>query len=476
MDEELKALLPGMWDEDDDCCVKRCTREHQCKEGDGHCIDSNDCQSPLVCGNDNCLDQTYFPRNIFTNNSETYQYSPTDNCCYRPCNKRYHLCGHHEMGCESNEDCQTGLYCNKNYYRCEDINECSPNNRQFEGLVYCGSNSVCSNNIGSFTCTCNSGFNDFQPFDGCVDIDECKVGGNNCGGNTDCWNTEGSFLCACKVGFTGNPTGNCIDINECLNQEWNTCSSNEIIYMQTCQTGWRVKELSPHIINDGHMHKYSFLLSSNRDRFKLMIGGGDGYYHYIFEINKNDITIKSCTPTVICPTLKTSSLTSSAKIEERFKNYFMTFQFLEGTNHITFGVNEDQVIATAQDNDANVDTIRRILISNMVNDFQCSYLSNFHRVFESSTCMNTVGSYTCIDDSSEKIGIGFGGHTTSGSTYPSEITVITANKAVCSSHQIEDIAGRIAPGMNDLDPKINVWQLAVVNKTPTHNKNTEKLS
>ena len=317
--------------------------------------------------------------------------------------------------------------------------------------MYCGSNSVCSNNIGSFTCTCNPGFNDFQPYDECVDIDECKVGGNNCQGNTDCWNTEGSFLCACKIGFTGDPTVNCIDINECLNTEWNNCQSNEIINIQTCNSKPRVRYLSPHGIKDGSVHKYSFLLNSNRKSWFLEIGGGTLYR---FHIDVNKIKISWCTNQ--CNTIKDSSLPSRAQIEQIFKNYFVTFQFLDGTTHIAFGINENEVIARAEDKDVIIGQIYRFKIKNYYNDFQCTYLANFHRAVESSTCINTVGSYTCIDDSSEKIGIGFGGHTTSGSTYPSEVTVITANKAVCSSHQIDNLAGLYAPGMNDLDPKCYV--------------------
>ena len=65
--------LTGLWDSEDDCCERRCTVDHPCKEGEGHCETDADCQNPgwLKCGDDKCLDQTYFPRNIFTNNSET---------------------------------------------------------------------------------------------------------------------------------------------------------------------------------------------------------------------------------------------------------------------------------------------------------------------------------------------------------------------------------------------------------------------
>ena len=83
----------GLWDEEDDCCEQRCTPEHPCNEGEGHCTVDADCKSPgwLKCGGTgSCLNSVYFPRNIFVMNSETF-YSSPDSCCYRVCNKRYHL-------------------------------------------------------------------------------------------------------------------------------------------------------------------------------------------------------------------------------------------------------------------------------------------------------------------------------------------------------------------------------------------------
>ena len=66
----------GRWDEDDDCCEKQCTLEHPCDEGGGHCDTDTDCKNSehgfLKCGNNLCLNTTYFPRHIFVRNSETF--------------------------------------------------------------------------------------------------------------------------------------------------------------------------------------------------------------------------------------------------------------------------------------------------------------------------------------------------------------------------------------------------------------------
>ena len=54
--------------------------------------------------------------------------------------------------------------------------------------------------IGSFNCTCHTGFT--QDPDGvtCSDIDECSQSGI-CGDNSACANNDGSFICSCQNGF-----------------------------------------------------------------------------------------------------------------------------------------------------------------------------------------------------------------------------------------------------------------------------------
>ena len=58
------------------------------------------------------------------------------------------------------------------------------------------------NNIGSYSCECQAGFNG----DGitCDDIDECIVGSHQCSFHATCSNTEGSYTCSCNTGYTGD--------------------------------------------------------------------------------------------------------------------------------------------------------------------------------------------------------------------------------------------------------------------------------
>ena len=61
-----------------------------------------------------------------------------------------------------------------------------------------------------------------------------------------------------------------------------------------------------------------------------------------------------------------------------------------------------------------------------------------------SLCVNNVGSFICIDTSTdEKVAIGWGGHTDSGSSYRSEVSVVRSDGTSCIDHNIPNYGGRI---------------------------------
>ncbi|XP_023343984.1 fibrillin-2 [Eurytemora carolleeae] len=226
----------GLWDAEDDCCEPPCTPNHPCAEGEGYCEADADCQNPgwLKCGNDLCIDSTYFPSNLFPEHSLTF-YKPTDNCCYRVCNKRYKVCGHNEVGCLNDEDCTTGLYCKKDVAQpyCEDINECDSLLSLAGGnSTACGPNTLdCLNTIGSFECSCTDGFTGWSSLSGCSDIDECKLGSHNCAGRA-CVNSFGSYTCGqvILVKLTGGATS-----KEGTVYVWNQVNQR---YEGVCDDAW----------------------------------------------------------------------------------------------------------------------------------------------------------------------------------------------------------------------------------------------
>ncbi|XP_059355275.1 adhesion G protein-coupled receptor F5-like, partial [Carassius carassius] len=82
------------------------------------------------------------------------------------------------------------------------INEC-----QFIPSV-CGPNSECTNQLGSYNCSCLDGFtatNSSLPIsvnNTCRDVNECLKTSEFCGPNSHCTNSVGSYNCSCLSGFT----------------------------------------------------------------------------------------------------------------------------------------------------------------------------------------------------------------------------------------------------------------------------------
>ncbi|KJE95828.1 TKL protein kinase [Capsaspora owczarzaki ATCC 30864] len=115
---------------------------------------------------------------------------------------------------------------------CTDLDECSTNNGN------CGQN--CNNVPGSYHCSCYDGFRLQGDGKSCSEIDECQEGLDNCDGNATCTNTIGSFECACYAGFVGNSTV-CTDVDECATlpcSEFADCANFPGNFTCTCQIGY----------------------------------------------------------------------------------------------------------------------------------------------------------------------------------------------------------------------------------------------
>ena len=82
-----------------------------------------------------------------------------------------------------------------------DVNECSTGSG--------GCDHICTNSVGSFQCSCNSGYSLAADGTACVDIDECRLDTDNC--QQTCVNTVGGFTCSCNSGFALNSDGRTCD-------------------------------------------------------------------------------------------------------------------------------------------------------------------------------------------------------------------------------------------------------------------------
>uniref|UniRef100_A0A8C1GCL1 Uncharacterized protein n=1 Tax=Cyprinus carpio TaxID=7962 RepID=A0A8C1GCL1_CYPCA len=179
-------------------------------------------------------------------NSQCYSYNGSILCCYNfNCIKYLFLidpfsidineCMFSPSVCGPNANCSN----EKGSYNCScldgftasnssliiDVDEC------FEISNVCGLNSICNNTVGSHNCSCKSGYNVTDPNlpinsnNTCTDINECQFSSSVCGPNANCTNEKGSYNCSCVNGFTATNPSLTISIN-------NTCTGT--FFIQIC--------------------------------------------------------------------------------------------------------------------------------------------------------------------------------------------------------------------------------------------------
>ncbi|XP_062609556.1 uncharacterized protein LOC134271356 [Saccostrea cucullata] len=93
---------------------------------------------------------------------------------------------------EGSYSCICGEGFDINGDKCEDTDECSD-----ESLYDCPEFTFCVNTNGNYTCECQSGFQLIN--DECKDINECETGRHDC--SQLCINVDGDYNCACHPGF-----------------------------------------------------------------------------------------------------------------------------------------------------------------------------------------------------------------------------------------------------------------------------------
>ncbi|XP_053389061.1 uncharacterized protein LOC128552082 [Mercenaria mercenaria] len=144
-----------------------------------------------------------------------------------------HIC-HNTVG--SYEcSCNTGYILSDNGGTCSDVNECAIQNG--------GCDHRCTNRQGTFRCVCNIGYELQKDNTTCVDINECKE--NNGGCRHLCSNGYGSFTCSCNLGYElSHDNASCIDVNECdINNGGcaHLCTNKEGSFSCSCKYGYELQ-------------------------------------------------------------------------------------------------------------------------------------------------------------------------------------------------------------------------------------------
>ena len=132
----------------------------------------------------------------------------------------------HDAACPKNKKCQAKntiiCICKDGFVkdkidRCEDFDECAEDDGN-----ECDENSICTNELGSYNCTCNDGYYGTGK--------SCKSGdctdARDCGQNEECVSPRGGE-CRCKTGFERNRSGLCVDIDECVPEKVEQLSARE---------------------------------------------------------------------------------------------------------------------------------------------------------------------------------------------------------------------------------------------------------
>ncbi|XP_072557574.1 latent-transforming growth factor beta-binding protein 4 isoform X3 [Paramormyrops kingsleyae] len=180
------------------------------------CIDVDECEDPSQCAGEECVNlkgsyrcipcrRGYIIQNgrcTDVDECQSLQGCGPEGICVNTAGS-YHC------------DCQPGYRAAGPGHQCKDINEC------FEG-EYCFPHGECMNTEGSYLCVCSEGFKSSMNLSSCIDVDECARPEACQDGS--CVNTQGSFQCQCYVGFMTNPEQTtCLDKDECADSGGAIC-------------------------------------------------------------------------------------------------------------------------------------------------------------------------------------------------------------------------------------------------------------
>ena len=127
-----------------------------------------------------------------------------DAACYEAVNGLDPFCDDNNwdefcVACAASQPGYAGLDCSSVGAACETEKVVSP----------CAEQASCMDTEGSFTCTCDAGYEG----DGfsCANIDECAQEASPCDPNAQCFDSQGGFECVCGEGYFGDGFSCCED-------------------------------------------------------------------------------------------------------------------------------------------------------------------------------------------------------------------------------------------------------------------------
>ncbi|XP_069042444.1 latent-transforming growth factor beta-binding protein 4 isoform X2 [Lepisosteus oculatus] len=183
----------------------RCSCASGFKLHGNQCVDINECENPLVCPGQECVNSAGSFQCVSCRPGYRLQSgrcTDVDECRQTPSPCANGRCdntpGSYRCSCAS------GFKLRGN--QCVDVDEC-------ENPLVCPGQE-CVNSVGSYQCLpCRPGYT--LQTGRCTDVDECRQTPSPCA-NGRCDNTPGSYRCSCASGFKlhGNE---CVDVNECEN-------------------------------------------------------------------------------------------------------------------------------------------------------------------------------------------------------------------------------------------------------------------
>ncbi|KAK2151436.1 hypothetical protein LSH36_363g02040 [Paralvinella palmiformis] len=234
-------------DDIDECIINR----HSCLPGQT-CVNSVGSFTCQDDGDDVDYDADVTGDKIYDDQSDAFGFNCGSGFTYNrlshrcedvdECHLGEHKCTKPHQSCRNTIGsytcmCDTGFAYNPRTFVCEDVNECA------RGIDACTVGQTCENSVGSYVCrrsiSCGTGYTLDRATQRCIDNDECAMGTHNCGPARECNNVQGSFRCVekrcapgsrldyrtgqctaviCPRGLRADREGNCIDVNECLEQ------------------------------------------------------------------------------------------------------------------------------------------------------------------------------------------------------------------------------------------------------------------